>query len=193
VAWDAIVAIVHPDNPVQNISLNDLKNIYEEKITNWKELGGPDKRIVLISREEDKYSGVGFMFRYLVFGDPEYELKARSLSFSSSETLEEKIETSPAGMGITGISSAKKRKIKVLSLNGIEPSKENIASGKYPLWRPLYITIPKNPPEKIKKVVDFMLSPEGQSIISAQGTVNLEEGKALKPLWEPHIQKIRVK
>ncbi len=76
---------------------------------------------------------------------------------------------------------------------GMEPSKENTASGKYPLWRPLYISVNKNAPEKAKKIIEFILSPEGQSIISSQGTVNLEEGKALASLWEKKKGKMGLK
>ncbi len=192
VAWDAIVVIVHPGNHVENISVEELKKIYDGNITNWKELGGQDKRIVLVTRE-GKYSGVGHMFRKLVFNDAEYVFKARSLKVKSSGPLEKKIEKTINALGITGISSAKKRAVKSLSLDGMKPSKENIASGKYPLWRPLYISANKNTPEKAKKIIDFILSPEGQSIVASQGTVNLEEGKALASLWEKKKEKMGLK
>lgn len=183
VAWDAIVVIVNPNNPVKNISLENLKKIYDGEITNWKDIGGPDQRIILVTRE-GKTSGVGYMFRHLVYGNPNYEFKARSLKVKSSGPLEKKIETSAAAIGITGISSAKKRKVNSLSLDGAEPTKANISSGKYSLFRPLYVSVNESATPVIKKVVDFMLSDEGQQIISKQGTVNLKEGAALKVLWD---------
>lgn len=183
VAWDALVVITNPDNPVSNISLDNLKKVYEGKITSWKDLGGPDKKIFLVTRE-GKYSGVGHMFRGLVFEDPEYTFEARSLKVKSSGPLEKKIEKTMTAMGITGISSAKRRNVKVLDLDGISPTKENIASGKYFLFRPLYIAINKDAPIETRKVIDFMLSFEGQAIVSQVGTVNLEEGKALEQIWE---------
>jgi len=192
VAWDAIVAITHPDNPVDNISLADLKKIYDGDITNWKDLGGDEKRIILVTRSGE-YSGVGYMFKHLAFDDPEYKFKARSLTVKSSGPLEKKVEKSAAAFAITGISSAKKRKVKILSLEGIEPTKENIASGAYPLWRPLYIAKNKQASEQATKVVDFILSEEGQAIVSAQGTVNLKEGEALKPLWDAKKEKLGLK
>lgn len=182
VAWDALVAIVHKDNPVNDISLEDLKKVYQGKITRWKDLGGPDKRIALITRS-GKYSGVGHLFRLLVFDDPEYEFMARSFSVKSTGPLETKIEKTVNALGVDGISSARKREVKYLSINGISPTKEKIASGTYPLFRPLYIAINKNAPLKARKVLDFILSREGQSIISQQGTVNLEEGLLLEALW----------
>ncbi len=183
VAWDALVAIAHPDNPVDNITLQHLKKVYAGEIISWTNLGGQDKRIALITRS-GKYSGVGHLFRLLVFNDPDYEFKARSFFVKSTGPLEAKVEKTVNALGIDGISSAKKRKVKRLSINGIQPTKENIASGAYPLFRPLYITVNQNASEKARKIVDFILSPEGQDIISRQGTVNLEEGSALKALWE---------
>lgn len=186
VAWDALVVIVHRTCPVDNISLGDLKKVYNGEITSWKDLGaGMNKRIILLTRGgQGKHSGVGYMFRLLVFNDPDYDFRARSLIFKSSGSLEKKLETTPWSFGLTGISSAKRRDMKVLSLNGIYPSKENIASGKYPLFRPLYlVTHRKNNDPEVRKFLDFALGPEGQAIISDMGTVNLNEGKALVPLW----------
>jgi phosphate transport system substrate-binding protein len=183
VAWDALVVIVHPDNPVNNITIDELRKIYGGEIISWKELGGPDKRIALVTRE-GKDSGVGHMFRRMVFNDPEYTFKARSYTVKSSGPLEEKIARTVTGMGMDGISSAIRSNVKILALEGVPPSKENIIAGKYSLFRPLYIAIgPESSPET-KKVIDFILSTEGQVIVSAQGTVNLEEGKNLQPLWE---------
>lgn len=186
VAWDALVVITHRDNPVNNISLADLKRVYDGKITSWKDLGAEDKRIVLVTLGgQGKYSGVEHMFRWLVYNDPEYDFKALSHIVKSSGSLRAKFEKTPWSLGLDGVSAAIKRQVKILSLDGISPSKENIASGKYPLFRPLYLAVNKNikNPE-VKKFIDFISSPEGQAIISEQGTVNLTEGKALAPLWD---------
>lgn len=183
VAWDALVVIVHPDNPVNNITLDELRKIYDGEIISWKELGGPDKRIALVTRE-GKDSGVGHMFRRMVFNDPEYTFKARSYAMKSSGPLEEKISRTVTAMGMDGISSAIRSNVKILNLEGVSPSKENIIAGKYSLFRPLYIAIGQEPSSETKKVIDFILSSEGQAIVSAQGTVNLEEGKNLQLLWD---------
>ena len=189
VAWDALVAIAHPSNPVENVSVAQLKQIYDGEITNWSQVGGPDKPIALITRE-GKYSGVGHMFRMMVFGDQEYEFKARSLKVKSTGPLEKDVEKIAGALGMDGISSARKREVKFLSLDGVAPTKENIASGKYPLFRPLYLAISadKARPET-QAFIDFILSPEGQQIISNQGTVNLEEGKALNAPWDGKKEK----
>lgn len=182
VAWDALVVIAHPENPVNDISMENLKKVYDGTITNWNELGGPDKRIVLVTRD-GKYSGVGHMFRMLAYNDKEHEFQARSLKVKSTGPLEKKVEKTVTALGMDGISSAKKRELKFLSIDGIAPTKDNIANGSYPLFRPLYLAVNKGGNPKAQAVVDFVLSPEGQAIISAQGTVNLEEGKALNTIW----------
>jgi phosphate transport system substrate-binding protein len=183
VAWDALVVIVHPENPVNDISLLNLKKLYDGQITSWKELGGQDNKIALVTRSEVD-SGVGHMLRYLIFNDQYYEIKARSFTVKSTGPLEKKISRTATAIGIDGISSAKKSAVKILSLDGVNPTKENIASGRYPLFRPIYIAIHVNPAEESKGVIDFILSKEGQQIISEQGTVNLEEGKSLERLWQ---------
>ena len=184
VAWDALVVIAHPDNSVNNVTLAQLKDVYSGKISSWSDLGGEDKRIGLVVRD-GKTSGVGYMLRQLVFGDPNYEFGARSLKVKSTGPLEKKVESMKTAFAVDGISSAKHRKVKFLSIDGIEPTKANIASGSYSLYRPLYLAVNKqNTSAASKKFVDFVLSDEGQAVISQQGTVNLKEGAALKPLWE---------
>ena len=182
VAWDALVVIVHPDNPVTDLSLKNLKRVYDGELTNWSELGGDDRPIGLITREGTT-SGVGHMFRQIVFSDPDYTFKARALKVKSTKPLEKKVEKVKTALAVDGISSAQKRRVKFLSLDGVTPSKENIASGKYPLYRPLYLAYNKNQVSaQTQKFIAFALSAEGQAIISRQGTVNLAEGDALKPV-----------
>lgn len=183
VAWDALVIIVNPSNPVDNISLDSVKHVFDGKITKWSELGGDDRPIGVIARK-GKTSGVGLMFRELAFGDANYEIGARALLEKSTGPLEKKVEKIETAIAIDGISSAKKRNVKFLKLDGVAPTKENIASGKYTLYRPLYLAINKTKASvQARAFVDFALSQEGQAIISSQGTVNLAEGKALSALW----------
>ncbi|NRB69193.1 MAG: substrate-binding domain-containing protein [Vibrio sp.] len=183
VAWDAIVAITNTSNPIKGITDEQLRDVYTGNITSWKQLGGKDQVIKLQTRSS-KESGVGYMFRLLVFNDENYEFQAESDKYKSSGPLEKNIESRfEGGFGITGVSSAKKRALNILEINGVYPSKENIASGKYPYFRPLYLAVPKKPDTETQNIVDFILSDEGQQIISQEGTVNLKEGKKLNELW----------
>jgi len=114
------------------------------------------------------------------FHNPDQDFSPDAEVKKSSGPIEAAISKDPLAIGATGISSAKKRKhLKMLKIDGVAPTKENIASGKYPLYRPLYLVTRENPAGEVKKFLDFALSPAGQSLIAAQGTVNIEEGKGL--------------
>ena len=184
-AWDCLVFITHPSNPFESVSLEQAKAVLLGKITNWKEMGGPDKRIIAIFRSQvpehgGKVSGVGFMTRLMLFEDPNIDFKRDALFFKHSAEVEEMVEKLKYSFAVTGISSAKKREVKILALDGINPTKQNIASGKYPLFRPLYLMTKDEPTDVIKDFLSWMLAKEGQKVISEQGTVNLVEGNGLK-------------
>ncbi len=180
VAWDALVVMVNKDNPVKNISLLQLRELYEGKITNWKELGGNDAPIELLIRE-GKISGVGRTLRELVWANPKQEFKGHK-SFPSSGPLEKAIESNPLAIGVSGISSARKRNVKLLKLEGKAPTLENIQTGHYMLYRPLYITYRTHDNPKLREVsrfIAFAHSAEGRKIIREQGVVPYLDGVAL--------------
>ncbi|MCB0219305.1 MAG: phosphate ABC transporter substrate-binding protein [Chrysiogenetes bacterium] len=184
VGWDALVAVTHPDNPVSSIEIDQLRKVFAGEITNWKDLGGPDQPITLMVRE-GKESGVGHMFRLLVLRDPGFEFAAAGAQvFASTGPIEKAVAATPWSLAIDGVSSARKTKLKLLSIHGTLPTKANVATGRYPLFRPLYIAVGSNPDPEVRKVVDFILSPKGQAIISKAGTVTLAEGANLAPLWK---------
>lgn len=171
VAWDALVVITHPDNPVNNINVDQLRDVLEGKIKNWKQLGGKDQPLELQVRK-GKNSGVGRTLRELAFGDFDKDFVASKVH-KSSGPLEKAVEANPNAVGITGVSSARKRKVKILQLQGKEPSYDNIRSGEYLFYRPLYIAHnPANPRySEVKKFIDFAHSREGRKIIRKQGVV----------------------
>lgn len=194
VAWDALVPIVNKDNRVYDISMANLRRVYDGEITSWRDLAGDAEKLSLYTRT-GKDSGVGHMFRLLVFNNnPAYTFKGSTQSFASSVPLEKKVEAQKYGLGITGVSSAKKRNgLRVLTVNGIAPSKKNIMAGEYPLFRPIYLTSNQQPSERVQHFIDYILSDEGQDIISKTGTVNLKEGEGLIGLWQTKMQKMGVK
>jgi phosphate transport system substrate-binding protein len=171
VAWDALVAIVHPANPVDDLTLAQLKGIYEGQIINWRQLGGPDQPLELQIRS-GKHSGVGRTLRELVFADADQDFVAAAVH-RSSPTLEQAVENNANAIGVTGISSARKRKVKVLRLEGRSPTYENIRSGSYLLYRPLYIAYNSSNPRRsdIERFIDFAHSKRGREIIRQQGVV----------------------
>jgi len=182
VAWDALVVIVHKDNPIENITLDQLRAVYKGKITNWKQLGGNDAPIELYVRK-GKISGVGRTLRELLFYNYEEEFVAQHV-MDSSGPLERAIVKDPNGFGVTGVSSARKlvksKVAKILKLEGKEASYDNIKSGQYLLYRPLYIVTSledRNP--EVKKFVSFVSSDEGKRIMRSVGTVPYEDALGL--------------
>ncbi len=184
VAWDALVPIVHASNPVTNLTSAQLRDVLTGKITNWKELGGPDHAILVVARK-GKVSGVGYTARQILFHDPNLDYAPGALLVRSSGPLENKVQSDPYAIGITGISSAHKRiaagkSLKTLSIDGVAATPENIASGKYAAVRPLYITTKGRPTGADKAFLDWVLSPEGQKIIEQAGTVSVSRAAGLK-------------
>ena len=183
VAWDALVVITSQDNKVDNISLENLKKVYLGQITNWKQLGGHDAPIELYVRR-GKMSGVGRTLRELVFNNFDQEFKATYV-VKSSGPVEKGIIKNINGIGVSGISSAKRRKIgekglKLLKINGKAPTYDNIKSGQYVLYRPLYLVTKRGTKDpKVRDFIRFAVSREGQDIIRKQGTVPYTEAMAL--------------
>ena len=182
VGWDALTVITHKSNPVDNLTTQQIQDIFSGKVTNWKQVGGPDHAIKVLETES-KISGVGRMVRELLFKNPAFEFTDKATLLSDTGPLEEKVEKEPWTIGFTGVSSARKRQVKIVSIDGKAPTYEHIASGKYMLYRPLYLTVPQQASPDVQKFVAFVLSDEGQAIIKNEGTVTLKDGKDLWAIY----------
>ena len=169
VAWDALAIIAHPSNPVNNLSMQQIRDIYTGKITNWKQVGGRNAEIKLYVRK-GKISGVGYAIRQYVFEDSNMEFSSSNV-VKSSGPLEKACQKDPNAMGITGISSARKRKVKILKFDGKSPTFENVKNGSYGLYRPLYLVASPRPSQQAKDFIAFASSEEGRKIIRANNTV----------------------
>jgi phosphate transport system substrate-binding protein len=178
VGWDALVAITHPSNTVKSISIADLRAVFEGRIKNWRDLGGPDAAIELVV-SSDRTSGVSLLVRELLFQDSEYSFPKHATPVKSMAPLEARVERSRHALAFTGISSGRKRNVNVLQLDGQAPTYENVAVGKYPLVRPLYLVVPRSPKEEVADFIRFAIGPEGQTILKRQGTVNVKDGAKL--------------
>jgi len=178
IAWDALVAVTHPSNPVSNLSKQQLVDILHGQITNWREVGGENQPIIVGGRKGNE-SGVGVMMRALILEDANFEFPRKSILLRSSGPLEKFLEKTPGSVAITGISSAKKRNLKVISIDHINPSLSNISSGKYPYYRPLYMAYKQDAATRIHRFIDWIQSAKGQAVVASQGTVTLELGLPL--------------
>ncbi len=185
IGWDALVFITHPSNPVDSITLLQAKAVLQGEIDNWQALGGPDQRLIAVFRSQvpehgGKFSGVGHMARVLLFDDPDYNFTEKSLFFHHSAEVEEAIENIPYSFGLTGVSSARKRDVKILRLDGVEPGREQIISARYPLFRPLYLATRGAPQGEVADFINWLIGEAGQRVVAQQGTVTLREGRALE-------------
>jgi phosphate transport system substrate-binding protein len=191
VAWDALTVVVHKSNPVDSISIEQLRDVFMGEITNWSALGGPDQPLELLIRK-GKISGVGHTARQLLFNDEEIDFKA-SASYKSSGPIEKAVEQNPNAIAITGISSARKRDFKILNLEGKDPGFENIKDGKYLLYRPLYIVTNRKSENlrAVKSFLNFAHSREGRDIIRKNGAVPYLEAVWLSGTLQQQWQQAR--
>ena len=179
VAWDALAVITHKKNPVTNLTSEQIQKIYKGKITNWKQLGGRNAPVHLYIRR-GKISGVGYAIRQYLFKDSTSEfVTAKEYIMRSSGPLEKSIEKDIDGIGITGVSSARKRDVKILSLDNKSPTYDNVMRGKYVLYRPLYLVTTPTPSAKVRDFVSFAMSKEGREIIRQNGTVPYRDAPQL--------------
>lgn len=166
VAIDAIVPVVHPSNPVSNISLEQLSLIYQGKIRNWKEIGGENRVIVVISRDSSSgtYESWGEKVLHGAKVTPRAQLQV------SSGMILQLVSGNKFAIGYIGIGYINKR-VKTLAVNGVEATPENALSGKYPIARPLYMYTNGRPRGEVGKFIKFVLGPEGQHTVRKEGFV----------------------
>ena len=179
VAWDALTIIVHKDNPVESISHEQAKAIYTGRIRYWSELGGNDQKIEVYALK-NKISGNGHTLRELLFSNTEKEFYTRR-DFDSSEQLEQAIIQNPNAIAITGVSSANMRDVKIVAFNGVKPSIQNIKTGDYSLYRPLFLSYDPHSPniESVKDFIRFLLGKTGQDVMRSNGVVPYREAMSL--------------
>ncbi|HUB88649.1 MAG TPA: substrate-binding domain-containing protein [Dyella sp.] len=180
VAWDGLVLITSPANPVSNLTLQQVHDIYYGKITNWKEVGGNNVPIDVFAVASPG-DGVEFSLRKLLFGRGSQPVAAPRLYVNTTQ-LEQSIELDPRGFGVTALSNvAGNPKIKMLRIDGTAPSVATVASGAYPLFAPLYlVTNPSSPNAAAAQAfVDFTLSDKGASALRAHSLVPYNAGTTL--------------
>lgn len=184
VAWDALVFCTHLSNPVVSITEEEACEILIGTTTNWKDIaGGVDANIVpafRVQTKAGKLSGVGYMTRLLLFNNTDEKYTKKAIFHRSSGPIEKFVEATPYSFAVTGVSSANKRHFSVLQLNGVTPGAKEIASGDYPLYRPLYLVTKGRPSGAAGKFIDWILGPVGQAVLKEAGTVNLKDGAKLK-------------
>ncbi len=182
VALDGLAVVVNPNNPVSSLAIDQLAAIFTGRITNWKELGGKDEKIVLLSREVNSGTHVYFKEHVLRKNDPnsKEEFAPSALMLSSSQAIADEVAGNSAAVGYYGMGYISKKQ-KPLSIAKDEkseyeaPTIENVINGKYPISRPLFLYTNGAPEGLVKKFIDFTLSKEGQDIVLATDFVPINK------------------
>ena len=169
VAHDALPLIVHPSNKVKNLTLEQVRDIYTGKITNWRDVGGPDLNIVVISR--DTNSGTYETFKELVLGK-EAKICTTAEYVGSNGGIRQRVQTTRGAIGYAGLGFVDSS-VKALSVNGIEATAETAQDKSYPISRDLYMfTNGKPAPESlIAKFIGLSETEKGCEIVSEIGFV----------------------
>jgi phosphate transport system substrate-binding protein len=184
VGWDALAILTSKENPIKTLTFYQIKDIFSGKITKWEQI--PESNIkgeIKVFARNGKITGVGLMSRLLIFHDVNADYHTAKI-FNSSGGIEKAVMADKYAIGISGISSAKKRDINIVSVGGFYPNKDNIIKGKYKLFRPIFLSSHIKPSKKVKDFIAYALSEEGQKVISKAGTVNLYEGRMLRNVWD---------
>jgi phosphate transport system substrate-binding protein len=180
VALDGLSVYVNNDNPLTEASLDQLEKIFTGKVKNWKEVGGPDAKIVVYSRENS--SGTYEFFKEHVLKGQDFVASAQTMQ--GTATLLDNISRDKNGIGYGGAAyghNAKVLKIKKTDDSpAIEPTEENVVSGTYPIWRYLYNYLdPEKDKGEIGSYLNWIRSSEGQKIVKEVGyyplPANLQE------------------
>ncbi|MFQ6058680.1 MAG: phosphate ABC transporter substrate-binding protein [Anaerolineae bacterium] len=180
VARDAIAVVVHPSNPVDGLTIDQLSAIFSGRITNWREVGGEDRPIVLLSRESNSGTYVYFLEHVVRKGDKKAPIffSPDTLLMPSSEGISSEIRQNPNAIGYDGlgyVTPDQKTVAVAKSPDGpfVQPSIETVNLGTYPVARPLYMYTDGQPTGMIKDYLDWILSEEGQRIVAELGFVPL--------------------
>ncbi|MCD6138424.1 MAG: phosphate ABC transporter substrate-binding protein [Deltaproteobacteria bacterium] len=168
VALDCVVPVVHPSNPLKKVTMDQLKDIYTGKIRRWKELGGPNKPIVVISR--DTSSGTYEVWHKKVLKKEKVTPKA--LLQASNGAVVQAVANNKYAIGYIGIGYLSKS-VKALKVNNVEASATTALNGTYPISRPLFMFTNGWPKGDIISFINFLLSPTGQKIVQEEGYVPL--------------------
>lgn len=170
VARDGITIIVNPANTITDISKDNLGKIYRGEITNWKAVGGPDKPIVLVSR--DPSSGTYELFKEKVVGKTNNYAKSAKL-LPSNQAIVDEVKANPDAIGYIGV-GYESADIKPITLDGKTASKATVLDGTYELARTLNMYSNGAPKDVMKAYVDWILSDAGQKIVTDQGFVTIK-------------------
>lgn len=165
-AIDGVAVVVHPSNPVADLTPAQVREIYEGTITNWKDAGGADQPINLYTRDEASGTREVFWEKLLAKG----KVAEKANVVVSNGAMKVAVAGDPGAIGYIGIGYVEDT-LKALKIDGVEPSQTNAAMGKYRIVRKLYMNTKGQPSPLVQAFIDYIRSPEGATLIKAAGYI----------------------
>lgn len=189
IAIDGLAILVHPSNPVSELSIDTLGQIFAGQIRNWSELGGTDRPINLYAR--DDRSGTWDTFKSLVLGKS-YRLDSSAQRYESNDQLSDDVSSDPGGIGFSGLASVRSSKLLAVSEGdapALRPNQLTVASEDYPLSRRLFMyTMGSRTPAIASELIEFALGSDGQALVAESGFIS-QNPIAVKPEFEASVPK----
>ncbi|MEH7226352.1 phosphate ABC transporter substrate-binding protein [Bacillus sp. JJ1566] len=171
IAYDGIVVVTHPTNKVKNLTMEQVKSIFTGEVTNWKELGGDDMEIVVVSREDG--SGSRDAFQEIV-GYSSGELVRSAIIASGNGNIKTTVAGNKHAVGFISFEYIDSS-ISTIDINGVEATAENVLQQKYSLSRPfLFVHKEDQISDAGKQYIDYILSPDGQAIVAETGAIPIK-------------------
>jgi len=173
IARDGLAVIVNPSNPIQNLTFNQIRDIYAATTSEWSQLGGEKSKIHIIAREEG--SGTRDAFEKLVMNGT--RITPRAIVQDSNGAVRQLVADDPNAIGFISLGLVNET-VKALNLEGIAATRENVINGSYGLSRPFLFITNGQPTGQTKQFIDFTLSAEGQQILINEGLIPSLAGAA---------------
>ena len=169
IAKDGLAIIVHPENPLTNLTIEQIRGIYQGELTSWTQLGGSSAEIHVVAREEG--SGTRSAFEEMVMEGN--RIKPKAIVLNSNGAVRQSIAADPNSIGFIslGLVEIGENPVKALRIDSIEPTRENVANGSYTLFRSFLFVMLEEPEGLVLQFIEFIQSQEGQKILADEGLV----------------------
>lgn len=165
-ARDGIAIVIHPSNPLTSLTKEQVKQIFAGQIANWSKVGGDNKEIHVIAREEG--SGTRTAFEEMVMGDE--LVTANAILLPSSGAIRTAVSSDAEAVGFLSLGYVDDT-LKAMAIDGVACTAANARNGTYPIMRPLYFLTKEEPTGLVKDFIEFSLGPEGQEIVEDEGYI----------------------
>jgi phosphate transport system substrate-binding protein len=165
IAYDGIAVVTDPDLELPSLTVEQVKGIFSGEITNYAEIGGPDEAIVVVSREEGSGTRAAFEELVMESGDEAALITEDALLQQSNGQVRTTVSTTPNSIGYLSFGFLDES-VNAVSIDGVEPTVENVKAGDYAIYRPLNMLTNGDPNDLAQAFLDFILSEAGQAIVA---------------------------